>query len=115
MSRLMAVGFGSALLLVVGFLAAGSGGPGTLYVCENKASFLMSFQSTSSARVTSRGKPVRIVSRNDAPDIVRTYGDVAYAYTFVDGYDGQVIVTDRSGPYDTMCYPIPLHVGTLSF
>jgi hypothetical protein len=100
--------FVSVILITLGFLFYVGGKTHlTVFVCEDGSSFSVILQNPTQLEIISNDAGPSIFTQEEkASAEITTYGNESYAYTFVEGYAGQVIFTKRKieGPSSTICH-----------
>ncbi|MCI0619490.1 hypothetical protein L0Y40_00425 [Candidatus Wolfebacteria bacterium] len=77
------------------------------YMCENGALFTIKLLISDELEIVTNDAIHTATRWSDSPQSIRAYSDGHYAYTFVDGYSDQIIVTvidDDTGPRSTICH-----------
>jgi hypothetical protein len=73
------------------------------YKCENGNSFSINVSNPKEIKVTTSDGVYKTYPLNYSISTILVYGDSSEGYTFVGGYAGQIIMTDRSDPISTIC------------
>jgi hypothetical protein len=78
------------------------------YICEDSTHFNASFPPNGQMRIilNPENTEARMIPRVQTPENITAFDDGITAYTFVAGYDGQLILTYKSSMNSTICNPI---------